>query len=92
MATPAKAVFSLAIIDKKWVRAYVSEPDLGKVKAGMQAKIAVDSFPNRLFDGQIGFISPVAEFTPKSVQTEELRDKPRVRSPHMYLPPIRTAS
>ncbi len=73
MATPAKAVFSLAIIDKKWVRAYVSEPDLGKVKAGMQAKIAVDSFPNRLFDGQIGFISPVAEFTPKSVQTEELR-------------------
>jgi len=73
MATPQNAVFSLAIIDPKWVRAYISEPDLGKIRPGMAASIEVDAFPKRRFDGWIGFISPVAEFTPKSVQTEELR-------------------
>jgi HlyD family secretion protein len=73
MASPQKPVFSLAITDPKWVRAYVSEPDLGKVRPGMQATVAVDSYPERRFEGWIGFISPVAEFTPKTVQTEELR-------------------
>ncbi len=73
MASPQNPVFSLAIIDPKWVRAYVSEPDLGKIHPGMAATIAVDSFPKRGFDGWVGFISPVAEFTPKAVQTEELR-------------------
>jgi HlyD family secretion protein len=73
MASPQQPVFSLAIIDPKWVRAYVSEPDLGKVRPGMAAFVAVDSFPDRRFDGWVGFVSPVAEFTPKAVQTEELR-------------------
>jgi HlyD family secretion protein len=73
MASPQKPVFSLAITDPKWVRAYVSEPDLGRLHEGMAAAVAVDSFPSRRFDGWIGFISPVAEFTPKTVQTQELR-------------------
>jgi membrane fusion protein PltH len=73
MASPQKTVFALAITDPKWVRVYVSEPDLGKVRSGMGASVVVDSFPKRRFEGWIGFISPVAEFTPKSVQTEELR-------------------
>jgi HlyD family secretion protein len=73
MATPQKPVFALAIITPKWVRAYVSEPDLGKVQEGMKASIVVDSFPGRRFEGWVGFISPMAEFTPKAVQTEELR-------------------
>lgn len=73
MASPQKPVFTLAITDPKWVRAYVSESDLGKIRSGETAGIGVDSFPNRRFDGWIGFISPVAEFTPKAVQTEELR-------------------
>lgn len=73
MASPQKTVFALAITDPKWVRVYVSEPDLGKVRPGMAASVIVDSFPKRRFEGWIGFISPVAEFTPKSVQTEELR-------------------
>jgi HlyD family secretion protein len=73
MASPQKPVYSLAITDPKWVRAYVSEPDLGKLHPGMAAAVAVDSFPDRRFDGWVGFISPVAEFTPKAVQTEELR-------------------
>ncbi|HWP57003.1 MAG TPA: efflux RND transporter periplasmic adaptor subunit [Candidatus Acidoferrales bacterium] len=73
MASPQKPAFSLAITDPKWVRAYVSELDLGKIRPGMAASVAVDSFPGRRFEGWVGFISPVAEFTPKTVQTEELR-------------------
>jgi hypothetical protein len=55
------------------VRVYVSEPDLGKVKPGMAARIFTDSQPDRPLAGKVGYISSVAEFTPKSVQTEELR-------------------
>jgi HlyD family secretion protein len=73
MASPQKPVFALAITDPKWVRAYVPEPNLGKIHEGMAAAVAVDSFPKRRFEGWVGFISPVAEFTPKTVQTEELR-------------------
>lgn len=73
MASPQKAAFTLAITDPKWVRAYVSEKDLGLVRSGMAATVQVDSFPNRRFEGWVGFISPVAEFTPKTVQTSDLR-------------------
>lgn len=73
MASPQKPVFSLAIVDPKWVRAYVSEVNLGKVRQGQRASVVVDSFPNKTFKGWIGFISSVAEFTPKTVQTDELR-------------------
>ena len=73
MSSPQRPVLSLAVVDPKWIRAYVSEPDLGKLHPGMPATVVVDSFPNRRFDGWIGFISPVAEFTPKTVQTDELR-------------------
>jgi HlyD family secretion protein len=73
IASPQKSAFTLAITDPKWIRAYISEPDLGHVREGMQASITVDAFPNRPFPGWVGFISPVAEFTPKEVQTEELR-------------------
>ena len=73
MASPLTPVFSLSITDPKWVRAYVDEPDLNKVHPGMAATVTVDSFPDRRFNGWVGFISPIAEFTPKDVQTEELR-------------------
>jgi HlyD family secretion protein len=73
MASPQKTAFTLAITDPKWIRAYVDEPDLGAVREGMQASVMVDTFPGRGFAGWIGFISPVAEFTPKSVETTQLR-------------------
>jgi HlyD family secretion protein len=75
MASPTRPVVTLALTDPKWVRAYVSEPDLGRINLGMKAEILSDSFPNQKFDGWIGFISSVAEFTPKTVETEELRTK-----------------
>lgn len=73
MATPQQPAFTLAITDPKWVRAYVDEPDLGRVHEGMPATVTVDSFPSRRFSGWVGFISPEAEFTPKPVQTTQLR-------------------
>jgi membrane fusion protein PltH len=73
MASPQKTAFTLAITDPKWVRAYVSENELGRVHPGTRATVQVDSFPQRRFEGWVGFISPVAEFTPKTVQTPDLR-------------------
>jgi HlyD family secretion protein len=73
MASPQKTALTLAITDPKWVRAYVSETELGRVQPGMTAAVEVDSFPGRRFQGWVGFISPEAEFTPKTVQTEDLR-------------------
>ena len=46
---------------------------MGQARTGMRATVTVDSFPGRAFEGWVGFISPVAEFTPKAVETEELR-------------------
>jgi len=73
MSSPQKSAFTLAIVDPKWVRAYVAEPDLGSVHEGMRAAVTVDAFHGRSFPGWVGFISPVAEFTPKSVETTDLR-------------------
>ena len=73
MASPQKTALTLAITDPKWVRAYVSEAELGRVRPGMPATVAVDSFSGKRFAGWLGFISPEAEFTPKTVQTQELR-------------------
>jgi len=66
-------VYSIALSDPVWVRTYVPEPDLGRIRPGMKAEIVSDSRPDRPFEGWVGFISPVAEFTPKTVETPELR-------------------
>ncbi|MFT3960632.1 HlyD family efflux transporter periplasmic adaptor subunit [Propionivibrio sp.] len=73
MATPQRPVFALALTQPKWVRVYVGEPDLGKVRPGMAARVVTDTRPDRPVAGKVGYISSVAEFTPKPVQTEELR-------------------
>ena len=73
MVSPQRPIFNLAITDPKWIRAYVSEADLGKVHEGMKASISTDGFPGQIIPGWVGFISSVAEFTPKAVQTEDLR-------------------
>jgi len=58
-----------------WLRAYIRGPDLGKVKVGQKVRITTDSYPGRIYDGRVSFISSEAEFTPKSVQTERERVK-----------------
>ena len=73
MASPSKPVFKLSLPGKKWVRAYVPETELGRVYEGQRARVYIDSLPGKAIDGQVGYISGTAEFTPKHVQTEELR-------------------
>ena len=66
-------VVELAQNDSYWVRSYLEEPDLGKIREGMAAEVYTDSNPDHPYRGTVTFISPTAEFTPKSVQTPELR-------------------
>lgn len=73
MASPQRPVYELALTSPKWVRVYVNEKDLGRVKPGMAAQVTTDSAPDQLVKGTVGYISSVAEFTPKSVETEDLR-------------------
>ncbi len=73
MASPATPVFTIALTSPLWVRLYVPEDNLGRIRLGMPATIATDSYPGRVYQGWIGYVSPTAEFTPKTVETPELR-------------------
>lgn len=73
MASPQRPVYELALTSPKWIRVYVGEPDLGRIRPGMKTRVTTDSHPEQPVIGRIGYISSVAEFTPKSVESEELR-------------------
>jgi HlyD family secretion protein len=75
MASPGVPVFTMALSNPLWVRAYVPETYLGRLHLGMEASITTDSYPAKLYPGWIGYISPTAEFTPKNVETPELRTR-----------------
>ncbi|HVU86414.1 MAG TPA: secretion protein HlyD [Pirellulales bacterium] len=68
-----ETVFTLTLASPVWVRTYVNEQDLGRIHPNMAATVTTDSHPDKKYPGRIGFISPVAEFTPKTVETRELR-------------------
>jgi HlyD family secretion protein len=68
-----ETVFVLSLTDPVWVRSYISEVDLGRIKPGMDVSVKIDTPGAPLFKGRIGFISTTAEFTPKTVETQELR-------------------
>lgn len=70
---PSDVVYVLSLTKPVWVRAYIAEPELGRIYPGMKVTLTSDSAPQHVYHGHIGFISPVAEFTPKSVETPELR-------------------
>jgi HlyD family secretion protein len=69
------SVATVADLEKPWVRAYLSERNLGRVKIGDPVKVTTDSFPRKVYQGRISFISSQAEFTPKQIQTQEERVK-----------------
>ncbi len=75
MAFPQTPVLTLAFVDPVWVRAYLPEPMLGRVRLGAKAWIITDSYPEKRYEGWVGYVSPTAEFTPKTVQTPELRTR-----------------
>ncbi|HZR20813.1 MAG TPA: secretion protein HlyD [Verrucomicrobiae bacterium] len=66
-------VFTVSLEKPVWVRAYIREPDLGQIHPGMKVAVYSDSAPAKAYPGTIGYISPRAEFTPKNVETTELR-------------------
>jgi HlyD family secretion protein len=68
-------VVTIGDIDHPWLRAYINETDLGRVKLGQPANLTADSFPGKIYPGRVSFISSEAEFTPKQIQTREERVK-----------------
>jgi HlyD family secretion protein len=66
-------VLRVAETSRPWVRAYLAEPDLPRVRLGQNVEVRVDGAPGRRFSGRLAFISPHAEFTPKTVETRALR-------------------
>ena len=73
MTTAQKTVYTLALTNPKWVRVYANEKTLSDIHMGAGAQITQDSQPDQPIQGKIGYISSVAEFTPKTVQTEDIR-------------------
>lgn len=68
-----ESVYVLSLVSPVWVRTYVSEPDLGRIHPGMEVQVKTDTPRGKTFTGRVGFISTAAEFTPKTVETTELR-------------------
>lgn len=70
---PRKPIYTVGDLDHPWIKIYVTEMELGKVRLGQPAKVTVDSFPNRAFSGNVTWIASESEFTPKNIQTKEER-------------------
>src|SRR5579863_187142 len=68
-------IVTIGDLDHPWLRAYINETDLGRVKLGQKVRLTTDSFPGKVYDGVISFIASDAEFTPKQIQTTEERVK-----------------
>ncbi|MBA3015913.1 MAG: HlyD family efflux transporter periplasmic adaptor subunit [Proteobacteria bacterium] len=73
--SPGSPVVTIAALENVWLRAYIAETDLGRIKIGQQVEVASDTYPDKKYLGTISFISASAEFTPKNVQTERERVK-----------------
>lgn len=74
-AMPGTPVVTVGSLDSAWLRAYVDETDLGRVKLGQQAQVTTDTYPGKAYEGRLSFIASQAEFTPKNVQTRDERVK-----------------
>ncbi len=72
---PGTPVLTIADITDTWIKIYVSEIEMGRVKLGQKAYVTVDSYPNKKFEGKVTAISSKAEFTPKTIQTADERVK-----------------
>ena len=68
-------VVEIGDLDHPWLRGYIGEEDLGRIQLGAPVKITTDSFPEKVYNGRVSFISSEAEFTPKQIQTTSERVK-----------------
>lgn len=73
MLNAGSTVLTLSLTRPVWVRAYIDEPNLGRAKPGSELLLYTDGRPDRPYHGKVGFVSPTAEFTPKTVETPDLR-------------------
>jgi len=86
-------VVTVADLENVWLRAYINETDLGRVKVGQRVRVTADTYPGKRYEGRVSFIASQAEFTPKNVQTEKervklvYRVKVDIRNPNMELKP-----
>jgi HlyD family secretion protein len=86
-------IVTVGDLENVWLRAYINETDLGRVKVGQQVRVTTDTYPDKRYEGRVSFIAAQAEFTPKSVQTEKervklvYRVKVDIRNPNMELKP-----
>ncbi len=86
-------VYTIGDLSNPWIKVYVKEDKLGLIKLGQRATISTDSYPGKTYEGRVSYISSEAEFTPKSVQTQEERVKlvfgikVRVENPNQELKP-----
>ncbi|MFH0871279.1 MAG: efflux RND transporter periplasmic adaptor subunit [bacterium] len=91
--SPGTPVITVGDLENVWLRAYINETDLGRVKVGQRVRVTTDTYRGKVYEGQISFIASQAEFTPKNVQTEKervklvYRVKIDVKNPHMELKP-----
>lgn len=74
-SAPGMPVYTVGDLENPWVKVYVKEDKLGLLKLGNRAGITVDSYPGKIYEGKVTYLSSEAEFTPKSVQTQEERVK-----------------
>jgi HlyD family secretion protein len=70
---PGSPVVTITDLDHLWMRGYISETDLGRVRLGQAAMVKTDTYPGKLYRGRVSFISSTSEFTPKSVETHKER-------------------
>ena len=90
---PGTPVITIGDMENTWVRAYINETDLGRVKLGQEVRVTTDTYPGKSYQGKVSFIASEAEFTPKNVQTQKervklvYRIKITIPNPNMELKP-----
>lgn len=91
--SPGTPVITVGDLAQVWVRAYINETELGKVKVGQKVRVTVDTFPGKQYEGRISFMASQSEFTPKNIQTQKervklvYRIKVEIPNPHQELKP-----
>lgn len=90
---PGTPVVTVGDLENVWLRAYVQETDLGRVKVGQRVRVTTDTYPGKVYEGRVSFVASKAEFTPKNVQTQQervklvYRVKVDIPNPNMELKP-----
>jgi len=93
VVSPGTPVVTVGEVSQVFLRAYINETDLGRVKVGQKVKVTTDTFPGKSYEGRIVFLAPQAEFTPKNIQTQKervklvYRIKVEIPNPQMELKP-----